>query len=188
MDLFDPMLYVGVVGSRRRDTERDLAMVSAAFECVVAQRIVTVTLDASLARLTMHTAPPPVLVSVNGGTPAPLRIGGDVNSALLRLGHRFLGGVTIVSGGCPKGGDRFARILAERWQVPLVEHLPDKTAFLDLEEPWRSIKQNYARNTLVARDSRDALVACVAPDRTGGTEDTIKKWKRFYPKLEVTLC
>ena len=45
---------------------------------------------------------------------------------------------------------------------------------------------NYARNTLIAQDS-DVLIACVAADRKGGTEDTICKWKKLNPGKEPIL-
>ena len=47
-------------------------------------------------------------------------------------------------------------------------------------------KANYERNTLIARDS-DVLIAVVAPDRKGGTEDTIKKWNRFHKETPELL-
>ena len=40
---------------------------------------------------------------------------------------------------------------------------------------WAYAEINYARNTLIARDADD-LIAVVAEDRKGGTEDTIKKF------------
>jgi len=52
---------------------------------------------------------------------------------------------------------------------------------------WAYAKANYERNTLVAGDS-DVLISCVAPDRTGGTEDTIKKFiKQGKDKFMVRL-
>lgn len=133
MDLFDRRLYVGIVGTRRRDLHADFLRVRSAF-----------------ARVTMKYK----------------RWGDDV---------------TIVSGGCLQGGDRFAVDLASRFRTRFVEHKPDRYAYPDMPEPWRSTKQNYDRNTLIARDSIDVLIACVAPDRTGGTEDTITKWQRAHP-------
>ena len=41
----------------------------------------------------------------------------------------------------------------------------------------------FVRNGDIAKDS-DVLIACVAPDRTGGTEDTIKK----FLKLKTEKC
>jgi cephalosporin-C deacetylase-like acetyl esterase len=96
--------------------------------------------------------------------------------------------VAFVSGGCPEGGDLFAEVLAQELNVPIIIHYPDKKELERLlnmyEKPFRGAyaKVNYARNTLIARDS-DILIALVASDRTGGTEDTIKK---FLKKLTIT--
>jgi len=85
--------------------------------------------------------------------------------------------VTFVSGGCPKGGDRFAEILAKQLEIPIVIHYPDKSK-LEANTRWAYAKICYARNTLIAQDA-DILVACVASDRKGGTEDTIKKYLSY---------
>jgi len=47
-----------------------------------------------------------------------------------------------------------------------------------LESEWNKYGRGagIARNTLIANNC-DILIACVSPDRTGGTEDTIKKTK-----------
>lgn len=100
---------------------------------------------------------------------------------------RMLSEMTIVSGGCPIGGDRFAELIAARHIVEIIIHRPDKSAHPDLPEPFRSTRQNYDRNTLIARDSEDVLIACVASDRTGGTEDTIEKFERLHPAGRLIL-
>ena len=92
-------------------------------------------------------------------------------------------GDIIVSGGCKKGGDRFAEVIAQRMGLTennrgLTIHRPKK---VEHGAPhWRYTQENYKRNGLVANETEnDSIVlACVAPDRTGGTEDTIKKIKR----------
>lgn len=96
--------------------------------------------------------------------------------------------VTIVSGGCPKGGDRFAEMIAKEFRVPTIIHLPDRSMLPEEgKQRYHFAKMNYARNTLVANDS-DYLIACVSEDRKGGTEDTIKKFlKRPMPKDRVVL-
>lgn len=97
-------------------------------------------------------------------------------------------GDIFVSGGCKTGGDRFGEILAERMGIldSMIIHLPDKSALPENPKRWDFAKINFDRNTLIARDS-DVLVAIVAPDRKGGTEDTIKKFKKMYPLKEVIL-
>ena len=75
-------------------------------------------------------------------------------------------GDEIVSGGCPVGGDRFAERLAKKRGIPIKIYFPD----------WSIGKSaGFARNTFIARDA-DVLISVVAEDRTGGTEDTIKKF------------
>lgn len=80
----------------------------------------------------------------------------------------------LVSGGCPKGGDRFAEVLAREYELPIIIHKAD----------WRRFGRGagFERNTYIARDS-DLLIACVAADRKGGTEDTVKK---FLRRLQLT--
>ena len=75
-------------------------------------------------------------------------------------------GDIIVSGGCPKGGDRFAENIAEEKGVPTII----------FNANWRLGRHaGFLRNTDIANKS-DVLIACVAEDREGGTEDTIRKF------------
>lgn len=79
----------------------------------------------------------------------------------------FKRGDKIVSGGCPTGGDRFAEVLAKLYQCTITIHYaywngPDGK------------KAGFVRNSQIAQDC-DVLIAVVAEDRTGGTEDTVKK-------------
>lgn len=87
--------------------------------------------------------------------------------------------IVLVSGGCPKGGDKFAEEFAEEYNLEMIIHYPDRSQLPDKPQRWDFAKINYDRNTLIARDS-DILIACCAKDRKGGTEDTIKKFKRMY--------
>lgn len=91
-------------------------------------------------------------------------------------------GDIIISGGCPTGGDHFAEMLSARYNIPIVIW-PAEWKKDGVYRPWAG----FARNTIVANNG-DVVVACVAPDRTGGTEDTIKKFKVFKPDGEVILC
>lgn len=74
----------------------------------------------------------------------------------------------IVSGGCPKGGDAFAEKIAKDHGLPILIFYPN----------WKKYgkQAGFKRNTSIAKQS-DIIIACVADDRTGGTEDTLKKYK-----------
>lgn len=80
---------------------------------------------------------------------------------------------TIVSGGCQKGGDRFAEMIAKKYDVPIKI----------FKAHWSTFGRaaGFIRNTDIAKCGTE-VIACVASDRTGGTEDTIKKFKKFHPK------
>jgi hypothetical protein len=89
-------------------------------------------------------------------------------------------GDIIVSGGCPKGGDRFAEIIARRIGATeengkLIIHRPEPVP--KGSPRWKWAEVFYKRNTVVAKEteSDSVVIACCAPDRTGGTEDTIRK-------------
>lgn len=93
-------------------------------------------------------------------------------------------GDIIISGGCPKGGDRFAEIivagrlgLTEAAKTLLI-HRPIKPK--NGSPNWAFTKAFYDRNTIVAKEADDntITIACVSSDRKGGTEDTLKKIKK----------
>lgn len=94
--------------------------------------------------------------------------------------------VVFVSGGCPKGGDRFMELIANQFNIDKIIHKPDKSKLPYNPEKYHFAAINFARNTLIARDS-DILIALVAEDRTGGTEDTIKKFKNMYRHKPLIL-
>lgn len=85
-------------------------------------------------------------------------------------------GDTLVSGGCPQGGDRFAEIFAKEYNIPIKIHYAEWNKF------GRSA--GFKRNTYIAEDC-DVLIAVVAKDRTGGTEDTIKKAQKMGKKIVI---
>jgi len=89
----------------------------------------------------------------------------------------------IVSGGCKKGADRFAEELADEMKVPIAIYPPYP------EEG--SGKRGYAiacfqRNSLIA-DNSDILIAVVAKDRQGGTEDTVRKFLKKNPRTRAII-
>ncbi len=86
--------------------------------------------------------------------------------------------ITIVSGGCPKGGDKFAEIIAEDCGI--------KTIIYCANWEKHGKAAGFIRNTFIARDS-DVLIAVVAEDRKGGTEHTIKEFQKFHPNGKLIL-
>jgi len=93
---------------------------------------------------------------------------------------------SIVSGGCQWGGDRFAEKIAREFGITITIYYPrsedlDK-ALLEMNSRAAFAKINYARNTLIAQHC-DVLIAVVAEDRTGGTEDTIKKALKLKKRI-----
>ena len=85
-------------------------------------------------------------------------------------------GDTLVSGGCPKGGDAFAEELAKEGGLTITIHYPNWNAF--------HRGAGFVRNTKIAEDC-DVLMALVASDRKGGTEDTIEKATKLGKKIIV---
>ena len=119
------MKVIGIVGSRRRDTEKDFHKVAKAFFSVYKDED------------------------------------------------------WICSGGCPKGGDRFAEKIAKDEGIPILTFYPK----------WRKYGRSagFKRNTDIAKRV-DILIACVAADRTGGTEDTILKFTKLYTNEHLITC
>jgi len=118
----------------------------------------------------------------------------DLISTEIAFANVYTKGDTICSGLCPQGGDRFAVLLAKKYNT-LKLWFPPK--WDDLKAPNAYIKYNkygkaynaraaFTRDTDIARES-DILIACVAKDRKGGTEDTIKKWKEFHKGKDPIL-
>lgn len=84
----------------------------------------------------------------------------------------------FVSGGRPEGADRFAEIIAAEAQIHIIIHRAD----------WKRLGKSagFQRNILIAQDAQ-ILIACVASDRTGGTEDTIRKFRKIHPQGGLIL-
>ena len=95
--------------------------------------------------------------------------------------------VHLVSGGCPKGADRFAEEISNELALGLSNHYPDKSQMKD-NSRVEYAKICYARNTLIAEEC-DMLIATPSYDKNGpigGTADTIKK-TRLLGKPVVIL-
>ena len=87
-------------------------------------------------------------------------------------------GDEIVSGGCPQDGDRFAEIIAKKHDIPII--------IFPAEWAKYGRGAGFVRNTDIAKKSGE-LLAVVAPDRRGGTEDTVKKFHKFHPTKKARL-
>lgn len=90
-------------------------------------------------------------------------------------------GDCIVSGGCSKGGDRFAECIAKSYGIPILIIYPNYKKY----PPYEAPKQ---RNTIVANVCDLIIASVVDPQeginevlnrKKGGTEDTLKKFVNF---------
>ena len=91
---------------------------------------------------------------------------------------------TIVTGDCKLGGDKFARELAFELNCNLKVkrvNLPPTGEYFDFVNAY------YKRNEKIAKEPLDYLIAIVAEDRKGGTENTIKHFKKYHKDWEDKL-
>jgi predicted Rossmann fold nucleotide-binding protein DprA/Smf involved in DNA uptake len=90
-------------------------------------------------------------------------------------------GTVVVSGGC-KGPDKWATEHAKSKGKEIVEHFPNLP--IDGSPRYEFTKAYYARNKKIAEDV-DVLYAFVAPDRKGGTENTIEYARELGKEVHV---
>jgi len=94
----------------------------------------------------------------------------------------------IITGDCKTGGDKFARDYANQFWTLKVELIVKKVDFPAFGAPYYDyVKAYYKRNEEIAKEEMDYLIALVAPDRTGGTENTIKHFKKHHKDWEKKL-
>ena len=84
----------------------------------------------------------------------------------------------IISGGCMTGADRFAECIAKELGIPIMIYYPKLCRGINYP-PFEVTEAMYARNRLIAIES-DYLIALVADNRKGGTENTIKYFVEYY--------
>jgi len=87
----------------------------------------------------------------------------------------------ICSGGCSKGGDRFAEMIAKDHGIPIIIFYAN----------WKKFGKGagFVRNSDIAKNS-DLIIACVMRHqegvekvlkrKTGGTEDTLRKYVKSH--------
>lgn len=85
--------------------------------------------------------------------------------------------VKIISGGC-KGVDTWAVDRAKQNELPNREYSPDFSGFSELSYKEKC-QRYFDRNRLIAKNS-DIVFAFVAPDRKGGSENTIRHCEELF--------
>ena len=101
----------------------------------------------------------------------------------------------IVTGDCSEGGDKFARDIADMFGYEIdVKKIKDPETGEEMDfknhrrfEYFTMCSIFYDRNEEIAKEPLDYLIALVAPDRKGGTENTIYWFKRHHPNWEFKL-
>jgi predicted Rossmann fold nucleotide-binding protein DprA/Smf involved in DNA uptake len=79
-------------------------------------------------------------------------------------------GTVVITGGA-RGPDRWAERAARARGLEVVVHAPDLGG---MRARWQAADRFYARNQRIVDDA-ETIIAFVAPDRTGGTEDTLRR-------------
>jgi len=79
-------------------------------------------------------------------------------------------GTTVITG-TARGPDRWAEQAARERGLEVVVHMPDLSG---VRARWQAAERFYARNQRIVDDS-DLVIAFVAPDRTGGTKETVRR-------------
>jgi len=109
-------------------------------------------------------------------------------SLMAKLGwltHNFGKVTKIVTGDCTRGGDYFARKIAKEHNIELeVKSKNIPRGWLPYHE---FVQECYKRNEKIAKEPLDYLIAIISPDRTGGTENTIKHFKKYHEDWEKKL-
>ena len=86
----------------------------------------------------------------------------------------------MITGGA-RGPDQWAEEAARSRGLAVVVYKPDLEG---VRARWEAADRHYARNQLIV-DETDRIIAFVAPDRRGGTEDTIRRAVRVGKPVEV---
>jgi hypothetical protein len=89
-------------------------------------------------------------------------------------------GTVVITGGA-RGPDRWAEQAARTQRFEVVVHRPDLDG---VRARWQAAERFYARNQRIVDDA-DLVIAFVAADRTGGTEDTIRRAVRAGKPVEL---
>jgi hypothetical protein len=98
----------------------------------------------------------------------------DFIKCLNALKEIYEEGDYLMSGGCPQGADNFAEQIARELGLTIIIHHAN----------WKKYgkRAGIIRNQFIADDC-NVLIALVAEDRKGGTEDTVKKVEKKGKKV-----
>lgn len=105
----------------------------------------------------------------------------DYGKVKHRVQKLYAPGDKLCSGGCKTGADSFVERIALELDIPesdIIIYLPQYKKYGRIA--------TFMRNAQIAKKS-DVLIAVVAKDRTGGTEDTIKKFRRLHGKEPILV-
>ena len=93
---------------------------------------------------------------------------------------------SFISGGCSKGGDRFAEIIAKELDIPIEIFYPDVK---DSKSKGEYAKACYARNILIAKHSTEliALVDSTVDKNKGGTNHTVRTFAQVHRKNAIII-
>lgn len=89
-------------------------------------------------------------------------------------------GTIVVSGGA-SGPDTWAEEAARARGLPVIALRPYRAG---IASRFEAVERYYARNQRVVDDC-DRVIAFVAPDRKGGTEDTIRRAVKAGKPVEI---
>ena len=115
-----------------------------------------------------------------------------VQDLIYSLKEKFGNKLTIVSGGCKSGADKYAKKFALEADVKYVEYLPaheNRSLFCVLPERYYgkpySVKNYFARNKLIAKNS-DIVIGMIPEGITSnGTQSTLDYGKKFGKKIII---
>ena len=115
-----------------------------------------------------------------------------IKELIYSLKEKFGQELTIVSGGCKSGADKYAKKFALEANVKYLEFLPaheNKSLFCVLPESYYgkpySVKNFFARNKQIARAS-DIVVGMIPEGITSnGTQSTLDYGKKFGKKIII---
>ncbi len=107
------------------------------------------------------------------------RRNGLADKAMLKARILEIKPTILISGGCAEGADAFAEQIAKELGIPITIYYPKLVQGKDYS-PAEVRDAMYARNIRIALEC-ESLIALVADDRKGGTENTIGHFKGAKP-------